>query len=351
MKRLALLGLAALVPLAAHAGDDTGQFYFNPQIGVIVPDSKRQLDDSAIWGLGLGLNMTPKWSIEANFDDSRLGYKHMAGHQNPYALSFDVLRFFNRDRVFAPFITAGIGGLQNFNANGNSNDFLAQAGVGALIKLWENSDSTASFALRHEIKVRYDADHTDSRSLFDYIGMLGFQIGLGGPRPPPPVAEPPPPPPPPAPEPPPPPPPAPPPPPPAAPAAPAPRTITLEGVEFEYNSANLTPASKPILDKVAEGLREHPRLRIEVQGHTDATGSAEYNLTLSQRRALSVRDYLVGQQVPADELVAKGYGKTQPVAGNATPAGRAKNRRVVLIVLDNPSEVPVKNAGEAAETQ
>jgi OOP family OmpA-OmpF porin len=129
-----------------------------------------------------------------------------------------------------------------------------------------------------------------------------------------------------------------------------PRTITLTGVEFEYNSATLTQASKPVLDKAAEGLREHPRLRIEVQGHTDGIGSAEYNLTLSQRRALSVRDYLISQQVPADELIAKGYGKTQPVATNATPQGRSMNRRVVLIVLDNPSAVPVKGAGEAADT-
>ncbi|MGA8707373.1 MAG: OmpA family protein, partial [Steroidobacteraceae bacterium] len=149
-----------------------------------------------------------------------------------------------------------------------------------------------------------------------------------------------------------PPPPPPPPPPPATPPPPAaPRTITLEGVSFEYNSASLTAASKPVLDKVAEGLREHPRLRIEVQGHTDSTGSADYNLTLSQRRALSVRDYLVSQQVPADELIAKGYGKTQPIASNSTPDGRARNRRVVLVVLDNPSDVPVKDAGEAADTQ
>jgi hypothetical protein len=59
----------------------------------------------------------------------------------------------------------------------------------------------------------------------------------------------------------------------------------------------------------------------------------EYNLALSQRRALAVRDYLVSQQVPADELIAKGYGKTEPIATNTTPAGRSMNRRVVLIVL------------------
>ena len=188
MNRLALIGLAVLAPLTARAGDDVGQFYFNPQIGGIIPDSKRALNDSLLWGAGLGMNLSPAWSAEVNFDGAHLGYKHMPGHQDPYALSVDLLRVFNRDRTFAPFITGGIGLLENFNASHASSDFLGQLGVGALIKLWESSDGTASFALRPEVKVRYDADSTDSRSLFDYIGMLGFQIGLGGPHPPPVVA-------------------------------------------------------------------------------------------------------------------------------------------------------------------
>jgi OmpA-OmpF porin, OOP family len=100
-----------------------------------------------------------------------------------------------------------------------------------------------------------------------------------------------------------------------------------------------------VLDKVAEGLRKHPRLRVEVQGHTDSTGPAQYNMTLSQKRAESVQDYLVSKQVPAGQLVAKGYGPTKPVASNATKAGRAKNRRVVMLVLENPGDVKVEGEG------
>ncbi len=349
MRRLALIVLIALGPLAAAAGDDVGQLYFNPQIGGIIPDSKRALDVGPLWGIGAGMSLSQDWSAEFNYNNARLDDKHMAGHQYPNAISFDVLRVWNRDRLIAPYVSLGIGALQDMNPVQNQSDFLAQAGVGLLIKLWENGDGTASLALRPDFKVRYDADSSGSRSLFDYIGTLGLQFGFGGPHPPPVVAAVTPPPPPPAPTPPPAPPPAEPPPPPPAPP-PAPRTITLTGVEFEYNSATLTQASRPILDQVAAGLREHPRLRIEVQGHTDGIGSPEYNLALSQRRALAVRDYLVSQQVPADELIAKGYGKTQPIATNATPAGRSMNRRVVLIVLDNPSAVPVQGAGEAADT-
>ncbi len=124
-------------------------------------------------------------------------------------------------------------------------------------------------------------------------------------------------------------------------------SITLGGVNFATNSDQLTEDSRPILDTVADGLRKHPRLRVEVQGHTDSTGAPKYNLSLSQRRAESVRDYLVSRQVPAQQLVAKGYGQTQPVASNTTKEGKARNRRVVMLVLENPGDVKVEGQGTA----
>ncbi len=122
-------------------------------------------------------------------------------------------------------------------------------------------------------------------------------------------------------------------------------------MNFETNSANLTAESRPVLDEVAKGLREHHRLKVELQGHTDSTGPAPYNLKLSQRRADSVRDYLVSQGVPQSQLTTKGYGETQPVASNATKEGRLQNRRVVMHVLENPGDIPVKDAGKAQEGQ
>jgi OOP family OmpA-OmpF porin len=130
---------------------------------------------------------------------------------------------------------------------------------------------------------------------------------------------------------------------------PIPQDVVLQGVNFETNSANLTADSKPVLDKVADGLKEHHRLTIEVQGHTDSTGSAAYNLKLSDRRANSVVDYLVSQGVPRAQLSAKGYGQTQPIASNATAEGRAKNRRVVMHVISNPGDVTVHKEGQAQE--
>jgi len=89
-------------------------------------------------------------------------------------------------------------------------------------------------------------------------------------------------------------------------------------VNFETGSAVLTGCSKPILDDVAIGLREDPRLRIELQGHTDSAGSVRHNQGLSERRAAAVRDYLMSQGVGASQLEARSFGETQPIASNAT---------------------------------
>lgn len=111
-----------------------------------------------------------------------------------------------------------------------------------------------------------------------------------------------------------------------------PAVITLSGVTFEVNTANLEPASRSVLNEMAAKLKANPTVKVEVAGHTDSSGEAAYNLDLSQRRAEAVRDYLVGQGVDAGQLTARGYGETRPVADNATRAGRQQNRRVELIV-------------------
>jgi OOP family OmpA-OmpF porin len=118
-------------------------------------------------------------------------------------------------------------------------------------------------------------------------------------------------------------------------------------VNFEFNSANLTAESRPLLDQVATDLKAHPRLKVELEGHSDSVGKDAYNLSLSQRRADSVREYLISQGVSSANLTAKGYGETKPVADNKTEAGRAENRRVVMSVTDNPADVTVKGEGES----
>jgi PKD repeat protein len=108
------------------------------------------------------------------------------------------------------------------------------------------------------------------------------------------------------------------------------KPIVLQGVNFQWNKAVLLEESKQILDRVAESLIAHPDVNIEVGGHCDSDGSDAYNLKLSQRRAGAVRDYLIKKGVPASRMTAKGYGESQPISDNATPEGKAMNRRVEL---------------------
>ncbi|KAB2325505.1 OmpA family protein [Betaproteobacteria bacterium SCN1] len=109
------------------------------------------------------------------------------------------------------------------------------------------------------------------------------------------------------------------------------RKLTLEGVNFDNDSSNLRPESLTILDKAVETLKAWGDVKVEVAGHTDSVSSDAYNLDLSQRRAETVRAYLIDKGVAADRLSAKGYGESQPVADNKTEEGRFKNRRVELI--------------------
>ena len=108
------------------------------------------------------------------------------------------------------------------------------------------------------------------------------------------------------------------------------RTVTLRGVNFASGRDELTPSSFAVLDDVARQLIEAPTVRVEIVGHTDATGGRTRNISLSLSRAEAVRAYLVMQGVPAERLVPRGYGPDQPISNNNTPTGRASNRRVEL---------------------
>jgi OOP family OmpA-OmpF porin len=99
-------------------------------------------------------------------------------------------------------------------------------------------------------------------------------------------------------------------------------------VLFDFDKADLKSSAYPILDEGVTVLENNPSLNIEIQGYTDSTGSEDYNLKLSQRRAESVKNFLVNRGIDPGRLTAKGYGSANPVASNDTPEGRAKNRRV-----------------------
>ena len=103
--------------------------------------------------------------------------------------------------------------------------------------------------------------------------------------------------------------------------------IQLSFVQYETNSSTLTADSKYQLNDLVEILNKYPKLRIEISGHTDNTGDAEGNRTLSQQRAETVKAYLISQGVLNARLTAVGYGSSKPIDSNDTDAGRQKNRR------------------------
>ncbi len=108
----------------------------------------------------------------------------------------------------------------------------------------------------------------------------------------------------------------------------------LHGVQFDFDKSALRADAYPILDQAAATLVEYPDIHVEVGGHTDNVGNAAYNRKLSLARAQSVMNYLASKGVAASRMTAAGYGDTQPIASNATGAGRAKNRRVELKVVN-----------------
>ena len=101
-------------------------------------------------------------------------------------------------------------------------------------------------------------------------------------------------------------------------------------ITFETNSADLKPEFFGVLDSVAIVAQKYDKTVVEVSGHTDSTGSAAYNQTLSEQRAATVATYLDNRGIDRQRILAFGRGLTQPIADNATPEGRALNRRVEI---------------------
>ena len=111
-------------------------------------------------------------------------------------------------------------------------------------------------------------------------------------------------------------------------------SVVLKNVQFESNSSELTAGSSEELDKAVDAMNKYDQIRIEIQAHSDSMGEASYNQYLSEQRANSVRDYMIGKGIAADRMVAKGYGESKPIADNSTRDGRAKNRRVELKIIE-----------------
>ncbi len=112
------------------------------------------------------------------------------------------------------------------------------------------------------------------------------------------------------------------------------QSISLAGVNFDFNQARLTPNAERILDQVASAYRGQPSMRTEISGHTDTVGGEESNRKLSRERAEAVRRYLISRGAYADQIVARGYGKSRLLIDQErSDADAERNRRVELTIL------------------
>jgi outer membrane protein OmpA-like peptidoglycan-associated protein len=108
------------------------------------------------------------------------------------------------------------------------------------------------------------------------------------------------------------------------------------GVQFSTGTANLSAQARESLARFAGIVASYPGLKFKVEGHTDSTGSDQTNQELSTKRAIAVRDYLIGQRVPASSIDAEGLASSHPIADNSTNDGRARNRRVEIVITGGP---------------
>ena len=330
-------------------------------------DDERNVDDDYGFNLAIGKAVSERWNLE--LDGWRSEHDGPGGDNlTMNSAGLNALAVFYRDSFLSPYLLLGAGWHEdNYEISANSSDVYVDTGAGLFIKLNRSSDCSRGFGLRADLRARHDFTKQGSDRLVDYMAGLGLHFFWGGnpcvtepePLPPPP-------------------------PPPPAPvdsdgdgvtddkdrcpgtAAGAavdangceldgdgdgvvdrldkclntPRgqkvdangcalSLTLE-VQFDNNSATLRPESTSYLDEVAAKLNEMTGMTGVIEGHTDSNGSAEYNQDLSERRAKTVRDYLVNKGVAPTRLTAEGLGELQPIADNTTAEGRAQNRRVVL---------------------
>ena len=110
------------------------------------------------------------------------------------------------------------------------------------------------------------------------------------------------------------------------------RVVLPESVTFRTASATVDPSFRPALAQISDSLRRHPNSSVRVVGHTDNVGTAAYNQQLSQDRAMAVARVLIANGTPASRITVSGRGFNEPVATNASVAGRAQNRRVEIII-------------------
>lgn len=351
MLKKQLLTLAALISLSFLSVAQAEKFqdnrwYVAPFGTFVQPGGDR--DSHSGWGGGMGFGkiIDEHFNVELKGFYQGLQGANQNGNWDMTGGTADVQYFISRG-AFSPYTVIGLGAM-NSSHNGDSGaGFIGEAGAGLTYEVSDN------FLVRSDVRYRYNQNFNanlqpGTNEFHDMVVNLGFVIPLGA-KPKAVVAQ--------------------------APApAPAPTPVaavadcstidsdkdgvndckdlcpnTLPGVKvsvkgcwivdvkFDNDKDIIKPQYMPNLDNTAKVIKEHPELKIEIQGHTSKTGGFKHNMNLSERRAIAVKKYLVdGTHSP--NLTTRGYGWTQPIDTNDTEEGRANNRRVQLEVDGQPQQ-------------
>ncbi|MEI6705528.1 MAG: OmpA family protein [Methylococcales bacterium] len=351
---LALAVLASIGSISLAQADEPvdTRWYAAPFGTFLKTGGDRNSHDGWGGGLAIGKMLDKHFNVEVKgIYQTATGYndwrdptrQNVGGSWDIAGATADVQYFLSRN-TFSPYTVIGLGGITT-NVPGRSGvGFIGEAGAGFTYELLDN------LLLRSDVRYRYNQNFNanlqqGTNEFHDMVVNVGVVLPFG----PKPKAE--------------------------EPVAPAPEPVAvvdcstldsdndgindcidkcagtlagskvdatgcpisleLKGVNFKYDSAQLTENAQYILDGVAQNLINYPlKNELEVDGHTSSEGSNAYNLKLSQKRSLSVANYLASKGV-TNRLHAKGYGESKPVADNRTEQGREQNRRVELIWIGN----------------
>jgi OOP family OmpA-OmpF porin len=354
---MVLFAFVFLLPVSAYSQIKAGSFEVSPFVGYNFFEKTQNLKNSPVYGGRLGYNFTKHWGIEATGEYMRTGVDdrgmtefkegRFRSPTDGVDLTFyhlDAVYHFMPDSKFTPFLVMGVGGA-HYDPSISTNEMLT-FNFGAGVKYWV----TEHIAIRLDVRDNFVGE-VFQETYHNVAATIGLTFAFGGSKPAPtqvvrsepePEAR-------------------------VAPKAeqviivaeePAPKVeekvavaaaepqveekiivIAFEDVHFEFDKSTLTKEAKTILKRSIVILKDNPESRIRIAGYTSASGTAEYNQRLSERRARSVEDYLVKEGLIApDRLTTIGYGKTRPAEYEASPkdlyskAAKA-NMRVLFEVI------------------
>jgi OOP family OmpA-OmpF porin len=351
---LTAMPMAFVILMGSHgvlqaAEDLTSSWAISPMLSYIKADDDRRAGNDTGLLLGLSKSINESWDMELSFVSDKLAFNSGFDDFEQRGLMLDGLYFFDRQNSLQGYAVMGAGLMETTVGGVSNTNPMFNAGVGVMRKITDYG-----IALRADIRYRVELDNNTvpyESAFGDLMLNVGLRIPFGKNTSSAPVVS-------------------------TTPAevnTPAPAVVTrpdldtdndgvlddadrcpasaaavsvdihgcelqasfiLDGVNFERDSAVLTPGAREALQDVAATLKKNPGHKVEVAGYTDERGPADFNQRLSEQRALAVKVCLESMGVAAKQMIARGYGAADPVADNSTLAGRSQNRRVELHILN-----------------